>query len=130
MASTEDAPGIVTDVLMFKTEFVKRRPEDVRKVVKALFRALEFREAEEILSYSMMSKATGVPPGSLKGTVRGNIFPDLEGNIAAMTKSDQPTSLYASGQIISAFFVEKGLIEQALAIGDILAPDIVQGLKQ
>ena len=130
LASTEDAPGIVTDVLMFKSEFVKRRPEDVRKIVKALFRALKFREAEEIHSYSIMSKATGVSPGSLKGTVRGNIFPDLEGNIAAMTESGQPTSLYSSGQIISTFFVEKGLIEHPLRLEEILDPGIVRGIKQ
>ena len=80
LASTKDAPGIVTDVLMIRTDTLRERPEDVRKVLKALFKALQFRETDEISAYFNMSEAFNVPVGELRETIGGNIFPDLMGN--------------------------------------------------
>ena len=129
LASTRDAPGIVTDVLMFRSEFVEKRPEDIRKIVKCLFRALRFRARNENEAYAIMSKAYNIPPGSLKRTIQGNIFPDLDANIRAFEKTEEPTSLYWSGRIISDFFLKKGVIEKPVDLGNLHAPEIVRGLK-
>ena len=129
LATSADAPGIITDVLMFDKEFVEQRPEDVKKILKSLFRALEFRDEDLTTSYAIMSEATGVSPGSLKRTIQGNIFPNLEENKEAFTRSEQPTSLYKSGEFISNFFVEKGVIDNPINLEDILATEIIKDLE-
>ena len=129
MASTRDAPGIVTDVLFFRSEVIEKRPEDVRKFVKCLFRALRFRATNENEAYAIMSNAYNVPPGSLKTTIHGNIFPDLNANIRAFEKTGEPTSLFRTGTIISDFFPNKGVIEKPVDLDTLHASEIVGGLK-
>ena len=129
LATTADAPGIVTDVLMVKREVMEKRGDDVRAVVKALFKALEFRATHETLSYAIMSEATGVPPGALRDTIQaGNIFPDLEENKQAFVRSEQPTSLYKSGKFISDFFFKHEVIDIPIDLGVVNAPEIVNSL--
>jgi len=130
LATTADAPGIVTDVLMVKTDVIEKREKDVRAVVKALFKALKFRTTNESISYAIMSEATGTPPGSLRDVIQGgNIFPDLEENKQAFIKSKQPTSLYESGQFISDFFVKHGVVDRPINLSEVHAPEIVNSLK-
>ncbi|MCH7867542.1 MAG: ABC transporter substrate-binding protein [Myxococcales bacterium] len=111
LASTRDAPGIVTDVLMSDSDLFARRPEDVRKIVKCLFRALRFRTTNENEAYAIMSKAFKMSPGSLKKTIQGNIFPGLAENNRAFEKTEDSTSLFRTGRIISDFFLVKGVIQ-------------------
>jgi len=129
LATSADAPGIITDVLMVKTDVLKEREEEVRGLVNALFRALEFRKTNETVAYAIMSEATGVPPGVLKDVIQGgNIFPSLEENKRSFVESEQPTSLYKSGAFISKFFLDKGVIENPLNLDAIHASEIVNSL--
>jgi len=128
LATSADAPGIITDVLMFHSKFVEERPDDIKKVLRGLFRALEFRNTNENESYYIMSNAFEMSPASLKVTIEGNIFPNLKENNEAFTDSGQPTSLYTSGKIISDFFIEKGVFSEPINTDKILATEIVSGI--
>jgi len=129
LATTADAPGIVTDVLMVKTDVIKKRKDEVRGVVSALFKALEFRATNENLSYAIMSEATGVPPGALRDTIQGgNIFPNLEENKQAFVSSEQPTSLYKSGKFISDFFMKHKVIDTPIDLKAVHDPQFVNNL--
>jgi len=128
LSSTADAPGIVTDVLMFKKRFIEERPGDVERVLKALFRALQFRKDNPTASYAIMAKATGVSAGSLKGTILGNIFPDLEQNKKSFEKNNDLMSLFHSGKIISDFFMDKRVISAPIDLEALHAQDIIRTL--
>ncbi len=125
LATSADAPGIITDVLMFHSKFVEERPDDVKKVLRGLFRALEFRDTNQNESYHIMSNAFEMSPASLKVTVEGNIFPNLKENKAAFSRSEQPTSLYNTGEIISNFFIEKRIFDEPISVDKILATEII-----
>lgn len=125
LATSADAPGIITDVLMFHSKFIEERPDDVKKVLRGLFRALEFRDTDQNESYYIMSNAFKMSPASLKVTVEGNIFPNLKENNEAFTESEQPTSMYVSGKIISDFFIEKGVFGEPISVDKILAKEIM-----
>lgn len=129
LATTKDVYGIVTDVLMVRTDTLRERPEDVRKVLTALFKALKFRETDEIAAYSIMSEAFNMPAGELRETIRGNIFPDLKQNKLAFEDSEESTSLFASGRFISDFFVKKGIINKSIDLEELHAPEIIQGMQ-
>jgi len=126
LATSADAPGVITDVLIFHSKFIEERPDDVKKVLRGLFRALEFRDTNQNESYHIMSNAFKMSPASLKVTVEGNIFPNLKENNEAFADSGQPTSLYTSGKIISDFFIEKEIINEPINTDKILATEIVR----
>ena len=125
LATSADAPGIITDVLMFHSKFIEERPDDVKKVLRGLFRALEFRYTDQNESYYIMSNAFKMSPASLKVTIEGNIFPNLKENNEAFTESEQPTSMYVSGKIISDFFIKKGVFGEPISVDKILAKEIM-----
>ena len=125
LATSADAPGIITDVLMFHSKFIEERPDDVKKVLRGLFRALEFRDTNQNESYHIMSDAFEMSPASLKVTIEGNIFPNLKENNEAFTVSEHPTSLYVSGKTISDFFIEKRIFGEPIIVDKILAAEII-----
>ncbi len=130
LASTADAPGIVTDVLMVKADVLSRRKSEIRGLLKGLFQALEYRLQNESDAYSIMSAATGVAPGKLKDVIKGgNIFPDLRANKAAFTPSDDPMSLYNSGKFISDFFQSKGLISEPIQLNFIMDREVIDDIN-
>ena len=129
LASSAEVPGIITDVLMFHSKFVEERPDDVKKIIRAMDRALKYRNVDYIGSYGIMTAATGIPPSDLKRSIGGNIFPDLEENKESFTESEKLTSLYSSGRIISDFFLEKGVIEEPINLKDLLATEIIMELE-
>ncbi len=130
LATSADAPGIITDVLMVHTEVIEQREQEVRGVVKALLKALTFRRDNESLSYAIMSEATGVPAGSLRDSIEeGNIFPNLRENRQAFIDSPNPTSLYTSGKFICDFFVKHGIVEIPVNLENIHAPGILAELN-
>lgn len=89
LASTADAPGIVTDVLMARSDTVERRAPEIRALLKGLFRALDYRDRNESDAYAIMSAATGVAPGKLKDVIGGQHFsrPDGKQERAAVPSS-------------------------------------------
>ena len=129
LATTKDAYGIVTDVLMVRNDTLRDRPDDVDKVLRALFKALKFRETHELAAYTIMSESFQMPVGELRETIAGNIFPDLEGNQKAFEDTGESSSLYSSGSFISDFFVKKGLVHQPVDLDELHAPTVVHGLK-
>ena len=130
LATTADAPGIVTDVLMAKSDTLDRRGPEIRALLKGLFRALEYRDQNESDAYAIMSAATGVAPGKLKAVIKeGNIFPGLSENKSAFTPSNDPKSLFNSGKFISDFFMGKGLISEPIDLQSVNHSEIVDSLN-
>lgn len=125
LATSADVPGIITDVLIFNPKIIEERPDDIKKIIIGLFRALEFRDTNPFESYHIMSKAFEVSPSSLKESIEGNMFPNLKENKEAFVDSEQLTSLYNSGEIISDFFIAKGVIDKPVNIDSILASEII-----
>jgi len=125
LATSADEPGIITDVLMFDSKFVEERPDDIKKIIRALDRALKYRNIDYLGSYGIMSEVTGVSPSDLKKAIGGNIFLDLEENKESFTESEKLTSLYVSGKIISDFFLEKEIISAPINLKDLLATEII-----
>ena len=129
LATSAETPGIITDVLAIKKSVLEDRSEDIRKVVQSLYQAYRFQNTDENTALSIMSDRLEVDPRELKEGLKGVKQTDLEENKVAFTPSKEFTSLYLSGEFISNIFEENGVITNPIGIEDILAPEIVNGIK-
>lgn len=43
IVSGEETPGLVTSVLSFRSDVIKERPEDIARIIRAYFRAVDYR---------------------------------------------------------------------------------------
>ena len=129
LATSEETPGIITDVLVIRSELAEKRPDDIRTMVAGFIKAIEFLDIDQTAAFSIMSEATGLSPGSLKEGIDGVRLLDAEGNKKAFTRSQDTSSLFKSGEFISELFLEHGVIDEPVNIDALLAPGIVNELK-
>lgn len=76
-----DAPGLFPDVIVFRSEVVKQRPEDIRAFVQAWFEAVEYRQSHVEETRQIVSKYTGIPLDQIMGADTDVKIYTLEDNL-------------------------------------------------
>lgn len=105
--SSKDTPGLIPDLLVFKEEITKNRPEDVKKILNAWFDALDYWKANPEESLQIMAKAAETPVDEYKAGVDSVKIFQLEDNVKAFQKGDTYSSLHYTSQKTAEFL--KGL---------------------
>jgi NitT/TauT family transport system substrate-binding protein len=105
--SSKDTPGLIPDLLVFKDEITKNRPEDVKKILNAWFDALDYWKANPEESLQIMAKAAETPVEEYKAGVDSVKIFQLEDNVKAFQKGDSYSSLHYTSQKTAEFL--KGL---------------------
>ena len=126
--SSKDAPGLITDTLVFRTDFIQQQPDTVKGVIQGYLDGLAYMqkepdEAAKIVSMVMGIRASGVPE-ELK-TVH---IPALEEMPAVFKQSEEITSLFSSGKLIGELLMKKGAIKAVPAIADTFDASFVESL--
>lgn len=124
-----DIPGIITDVLAFKPEVIAQRPQEVQAVVKSMFAAQAFIATNQEEAVAIMAEAVGMSREEMSSGLSGVFQPDLQTNIAAMTQSQSPTSLYNSGKFIVNFLLGRGQLNEELDLSKVIDARFVQALQ-
>ncbi|CAN7316722.1 ABC transporter substrate-binding protein [Paenibacillus sp. LjRoot153] len=97
--SSKDTPGLIPDLLVFKEEITKNRPDDVKKIINAWFDALDYWKANPEESLKIMAKAAETPIDEYKAGVDSVKIFQLEDNVKAFAKADSFESLaFTSGK--------------------------------
>ena len=128
LAYAGEVQGIITDVLAFHPTIVKNRPEDIKKIVKSLFEALEFQETHKEEASQIIAKAIGDTPQSVGEGLDGLRNFNLKESAEAMRPSEELTSLFGSGKLISEFFLNRGQISVAPDLNEIVDSHFVEQL--
>lgn len=105
--SSKDTPGLIPDLLVFKEEITKNRPEDVKKILHAWFDALDYWKANPEESLQIMAKAAETPLEEYKAGVESVKIFQIEDNVKAFQKGDTYSSLHFTSQKTAEFL--KGL---------------------
>jgi NitT/TauT family transport system substrate-binding protein len=105
--SSKDTPGLIPDLLVFKEEITKNRPDDVKKIINAWFDALDYWKANPEESLQIMAKAAETPMDEYKAGVDSVKIFQLEDNVKAFQKGDSYGSLHFTSQKTAEFL--KGL---------------------
>ncbi|UJF32251.1 ABC transporter substrate-binding protein [Paenibacillus hexagrammi] len=105
--SSADTPGLIPDLLVFREEVTKNRPEDVKKIINAWFDALDYWKANPEESLQIMAKAAETPLDEYKAGVNSVKIFQIEDNLKAFQKGDSYTSLAFTSKKTAEFL--KGL---------------------
>lgn len=130
LASAGDIEGIITDLLVFRTEVIEERSEDIQAIVRSLVEAQEYRDANWVESIKSMAGAVAISYSDMESGLQGVHSLDLEGNINAMKKLDSIKSLYGSGKFISDFYLKRGQLSKIPDFDQIIEPKFVNQLNQ
>jgi len=101
--SSADAPGLITDVLTFRTDFLKSYPETVQAIVETYFRALKFFQEHPRKAHEILAKEFGDSPESVARQLQGLKLLDEVDNQTTFTFSGGLQSLYGNLRQIGEF---------------------------
>jgi NitT/TauT family transport system substrate-binding protein len=123
-------PGIITDVISFRSNIIDERPKDVQAVIKSIIEAQRYYLNNKEDALKIMSMKSGIGEQEISDGLASVTLPSLEENfnISINIKSNDSSSLYVSGKYISEFFLERGQISDYPDFNEILAPQFVVSL--
>ena len=124
LANAGDFPYLVTDVLVFDTNIIEERPDDIQKIVQSMFEAQEFQKINPDESIRIMAEAENVDEDAMLAGLEGVFMTDLDENIRVMDPANDPTLKNAIAEI-SKFYMERGQISYQPTFDDIIEPKFV-----
>ncbi len=128
LATAKDVPGAITDVLVFHAKTVEEKPEEIKGIIKSLLEARDFIYSNNDEALEIMARSEGMGRQEMESGLRGVHQLDLKENIRAMEKSEDQSSLYASGKSVIEFFLNRGQLSYIPDLSEIIDPKLVNAL--
>ncbi len=120
LLTSKDTPGAIVDVLGMRNEILKKRPDQVRRLLKSWFDALDYVEKNRSESFAIMAKASGVSVAE---------FEDMWAGVHIIPLDANRTSLAAAGPFhatvaeMGRFMVAQKLLANAVASQGMVSAD-------
>jgi NitT/TauT family transport system substrate-binding protein len=118
--SSKEAPGLITDVLVFRKDYISSNPKEVKSVIQAYFDSLEFMKQNPKEANAIIGRSMGISEKEVQDQLVGLVNPSLKEGIVNFTKSDKINSYYRSGALISDVLIKKKQISKVPNIEETL----------
>jgi len=126
--SSTDTPGLIPDLVIFRTHVIKTRPDDIRAFIAAWLEAVDYWQAHPEESHAAVAQVTGMDLRQI--TAKGLKLFNLQDNLKAFAPGIDTTSLYVSGQINQTFLINSGGLTSAPVLERLLDGSFVNALQR
>jgi NitT/TauT family transport system substrate-binding protein len=111
--TSADTPGLIADLLVFRTKVLKERPEDVHAFIAAWLEALEFSRANPEEAAQIIAKLANLKKEDV--SFDGDKLYNLQDNVAAFSKNPgtDTSSIYFTSQLYTNFLINIGNLASA-----------------
>lgn len=116
-------PGLISDVLVVRDEFIKDHPKEVNALIKTWGRALDFYNANNAEGRAIISKAVGATPDDLNTAFDGVKYFTLDEN-KALLSHDFSTKTFP--HILKAA-TDAGIVTQPVSVEQTIDASFVNG---
>ena len=116
--SSKDAPGLITDVLIAKTPYIKKNPKIIKALIQGYVDGLAYMKSNLADAAKLIGKVMGVSDKEVMEQLPGIYNPTLEEFPKVFDKSSETTSFYTSGAVIAKILKSKGEIKTIPKIED------------
>ncbi|MBD2690281.1 ABC transporter substrate-binding protein [Anabaena catenula] len=103
--TSKQTPGLILDLIVFRGEIIRDRPEDVRGFVRGWLEASTYWRANVQEGNAIISKALKIPSNTI--SLDGVNLTDL-GENQKLFQSSNPNSIYKTAKIYADFFIRSG----------------------
>ncbi|MBE3552630.1 MAG: ABC transporter substrate-binding protein [Kyrpidia tusciae] len=120
LIKSDKTPGVITDTLGFRKDFVDAHPDAVKKVVRAWFDALDYIHKNPDDAYAIMAKNLGQSLDDFKSSVHEVRWYDQALNKQYFGNPVSDGQLYKLTEMAADFWVEQGIIKQKPNISELV----------
>ncbi|MEH1787574.1 MAG: ABC transporter substrate-binding protein [Nostoc sp.] len=103
--TSKQTPGLISDMIVFRGETIRDRPEDIRAFVRGWLQATTYWKANVQEGNAIISKALKIPRNTI--SLEGVNLTDL-GENQKFFQSSNPNSIYKTAKIYADFFIRSG----------------------
>ncbi|MDF5740005.1 MULTISPECIES: ABC transporter substrate-binding protein [unclassified Nostoc] len=103
--TSKQTPGLILDMIIFRSDTIRDRPEDIRGFVRGWLQASTYWKANVQEGNAIISKALKIPSNTL--SLEGVKLIDL-GENQKLFQSRNPNSIYKTAKIYGDFFIRSG----------------------
>jgi NitT/TauT family transport system substrate-binding protein len=130
LSTSADDPGIITTALVFHSDIINHRSQDIQNFIKSMAEAKEDYKRNKNQDISIMALKSGFNAENITEGMDKAILLDLNYNIknSFNKTSNQATSLYKTGNDIERFYAERGVISDYFNIDDLLDPQFLNAV--
>ena len=104
--SSSDAPGLITDILTFRKDFIDAYPETVEALLAAYFKGLAFWKEHPAQANAITAKEFNDTPEGIAAQLKGIKMLDKRDNQIAFTFAAGLNSLYGNMRQIGKFILK------------------------
>jgi NitT/TauT family transport system substrate-binding protein len=122
-----EKPGLISDMLTAKSEWIKSNPDDVKGLIMAWDDAINFIRENPEEGGAIIAKAVGSPKEEFEPAFKGVRFYNIDENIKFLGGDFQAT-IKTVGEILQVAAPDR--IKKIPAPEDILALDAIMGMKK
>jgi NitT/TauT family transport system substrate-binding protein len=128
--STKNAPGLITDVLVFKKEVIAAKPAVVKALIQGYLDGLAYMKKNPDEAARLIGKAMGISAAEVKEQLSGVYNLTLADMPTVFAKSKDTRSLYVSGELIGGILKAKGQIAAVPNIADTYDDSLLKSMKK
>jgi NitT/TauT family transport system substrate-binding protein len=126
--SSTDTPGLIPDLVIFRTQVVKTRPDDVRAFIAAWLEAVDYWQRHPEEGNAVIARVTGMAPEQI--SAKGLKLFNLRDNLTAFAPGTDTTSLHVSGKINKSFLIKSGGLTSAPVLERLLDGSFIHTLAR
>jgi len=128
--STKNAPGLITDVLVFKKEYIAAKPAVVKALMQGYLDGLAYMKKNPDEAAKLIGKAMGISAAEVKEQLTGVYNLTLADMPTVFAKSKDTRSLFMSGELIGGILKAKGQIAALPRIEDTFDDSIFRSMRK
>lgn|GEM_PF-2138732 len=114
--TSAEAPGLVTNTVVFNSAFLSKNPQIAKAVLRAYFKSIDLIVNNRALAYMIGAKYFKITPYEFQQSLAGLKFLDEKENNTALSHMGGNESLYANSKLIVNFLREHGIITNEIDI--------------
>ncbi len=118
--SSREIPRAICDVLFVKESVAREHPDAIDHWIEAWNDALNYKGGEPEKYVQALNRLNGTPISDLKDSFEGIFFTNLAENRMAFGTPERPGYLLDSLREMEKFMLEYGVIQQGLALEDLI----------
>jgi NitT/TauT family transport system substrate-binding protein len=126
--SSKDAPGLITDVLVFDKKYIAAHPAEVKAVIHGYLDALDYMKKSPDKAADLIGKAMKITAKEVKEQLPTIYNLPLAEMPKVFAKSNDSLSFFGSGQVIAQILKAKGQIKSIPAIENTFDDQFVKAL--
>ena len=128
IVTSQAYPESIVTSMVFDAETIRQRPDDVQRVVKAYFEAVDYMAAHPQEANHIMAEAEGVSDEEFAAHLGGIRILDRNANVDLL--ADSPNGrFYQTAREMAEFLAEKKVIRQAIDVATLFEPRFVLSLQ-